>query len=111
MADQEITPDREVSNETECMATLLHRTDSTAVWPPPDRAGWSWWRAAVESACGMQDDASRSRDDRSSAAEITFDPVVALPVEKLPPRSFVTWPQIQAVRLADLPEKCRSIAA
>jgi hypothetical protein len=47
----------------------------------------------------------------SSAAEITSDPVVALPIEKLPPQSFVIWPQVQAVRLADLAEKRRSIAA
>jgi hypothetical protein len=43
--------------------------------------------------------------------EKSSDTVVALPVEKLPAQSLVISPQRQIVRLSDVGEKRRSIAA
>lgn len=68
-------------------------------------SGWAVTRAMIQSVWQMRTTMLNRPGEKSS------DTVVALPVEKLPAQSLVISPQRQIVRLSDVGEKRRSIAA
>jgi cellulose synthase (UDP-forming) len=68
-------------------------------------SGWAATRAIFQSIWQLR------TDMLNRPAEKTADFVVALPVEKLPAQSLAISPRPQVVRLSELGEKRRAIAA